>query len=247
MHYVKTVKVFSHRGCNLQAPENSLPAFDLALDIGVQGFECDIQMSRDGIPVLFHDDDFERLELPGRISSYNYSELKFFDISSLCEEYEDFCMIPTLQDYLDRYFGKKILLLEIKQIDGEDEEHHKSMLKTVADMVSLKKKEDEFAGVWLSCFDFSTLDILRSHNENIDLIANSEEINSAETVTVLFEERPWLKGVCLEKDCISKEVTAEIHRHEKLAVMYTCNDPLTAKKMNDCGVDILISDSPADL
>ena len=58
--------------------------------------------------------------------------------------------------------------MEIKQIDGEDEKHHKKMLKTVADMVSLKKKEDEFAGVWLSCFDFSTLDILRSHNENFD-------------------------------------------------------------------------------
>lgn len=43
-------KVISHRGANKQAPQNTIPAFEKSLEIGVDGFETDVHMSRDGVP-----------------------------------------------------------------------------------------------------------------------------------------------------------------------------------------------------
>ena len=47
-------KVISHRGANKQAPQNTIPAFEKSLEIGVDGFETDVHMSRDGVPVICH-------------------------------------------------------------------------------------------------------------------------------------------------------------------------------------------------
>ena len=47
-------KVISHRGANLVAPQNTIPAFEKSLEIGVDGFETDIHLSADGVPVVCH-------------------------------------------------------------------------------------------------------------------------------------------------------------------------------------------------
>ena len=47
--------VIAHRGASADAPENTLPAFARALALGVVEVELDVQLSRDGVPVLFHD------------------------------------------------------------------------------------------------------------------------------------------------------------------------------------------------
>jgi len=46
--------LISHRGAHKEAPENSCKAFELALQYGVDGIETDVQLSSDGVPVLFH-------------------------------------------------------------------------------------------------------------------------------------------------------------------------------------------------
>jgi glycerophosphoryl diester phosphodiesterase len=48
-------EIIAHRGANREAPENTLAAFEKALDIGVNGIELDVQFSRDGVPLVHHD------------------------------------------------------------------------------------------------------------------------------------------------------------------------------------------------
>jgi len=62
--------VIGHRGDASHAPENTLPAFEAALEGGAHGVECDVRLTRDGHVVVFHDDSTQRLlGMPGRIES----------------------------------------------------------------------------------------------------------------------------------------------------------------------------------
>ncbi len=65
-----------HRGCAGEAPENTLPSFERALAQGAAILETDVHLTRDGVPVLIHDDDVDRsTEGSGLISQYAFSEL----------------------------------------------------------------------------------------------------------------------------------------------------------------------------
>ena len=59
-------KIFGHRGASAYAPENTLPAFELAERLGADGIELDVQMTRDGECVVIHDERIERTGTGGR-------------------------------------------------------------------------------------------------------------------------------------------------------------------------------------
>lgn len=75
--------VIAHRGVSAEAPENTLPAFELALAIGVVEVELDVQLSRDGVPVLFHDRTLdEKTPLRGPLREHSAEELTRADVGS---------------------------------------------------------------------------------------------------------------------------------------------------------------------
>ena len=100
---------YAHRGLhNKELPENSLGAFKNAVDNGY-GIELDIQLSKDNIPMVFHDATLERMcGARGNLSDYTCYELKSFRL--LGSEYT----IPTLAEVLDLVNGKVPLLVEFK-------------------------------------------------------------------------------------------------------------------------------------
>ena len=55
---ISGVAFSAHRGGSIEAPENTLESFQYALDLGCSYIETDVQLSADGIPYIFHDDDF---------------------------------------------------------------------------------------------------------------------------------------------------------------------------------------------
>lgn len=68
---------YAHRGASAYAPENTLSAFYLGIQMGANGIETDIHRTKDGILVLFHDDSLERVtEKTGLVGEYTYQELK---------------------------------------------------------------------------------------------------------------------------------------------------------------------------
>ena len=58
---MKFEKFISHRGANTYAPENTMEAFQRALDYGVNWMELDVQLTRDNVPIIFHDYYIERV------------------------------------------------------------------------------------------------------------------------------------------------------------------------------------------
>jgi glycerophosphoryl diester phosphodiesterase len=78
---------FAHRGASGYLPENTLPAFRLALAQGADGIESDVWLSRDGVPVLVHD---QVLRVPGRrrrVTDLSRAELREHDIPALSDLY----------------------------------------------------------------------------------------------------------------------------------------------------------------
>ena len=69
--------IFAHRGANKEAAENTRSAFDRALTYSIDGMETDVQLSRDEVPVLWHDRFLAKLGLPTQhIDDFDYSQLQ---------------------------------------------------------------------------------------------------------------------------------------------------------------------------
>lgn len=72
---------YAHRGASEYMPENTMEAFEMGLSMGANGIETDVQRTKDGVLVLFHDDTITRMTgRPGKIQDYTYDELLSFDI-----------------------------------------------------------------------------------------------------------------------------------------------------------------------
>ena len=100
---------FAHRGAHgARIPENSLAAARAAVDLGA-GIECDLRLSRDGVPFVFHDRDARRLTGDPLVLSQTDAE----KIAALRLWNGD--PIPTLADLLNLVAGRVSLLLEVKQ------------------------------------------------------------------------------------------------------------------------------------
>lgn len=102
---------YAHRGLHDnkgEAPENSMPAFRKAVEAGY-GIEFDVQLTKDRIPVVFHDETLSRVcGVDGKVRDYTYEELQRF---RLCKSEEK---IPLLKDVLRLVNGKVPLIIEIK-------------------------------------------------------------------------------------------------------------------------------------
>src|SRR5262245_36503806 len=105
---LKRPLIIAHRGDTHAALENTMTAFESALTLGVDGIEMDLQLSRDGRVVVFHDDDLLRLAgRPGSIEDFTLAELERIPLSNGGR-------IPTLEDVLDLIRDRCLLNLEIK-------------------------------------------------------------------------------------------------------------------------------------
>ena len=90
-------KVWAHRGASGYVPENTLDAFQKAVEMGADGIELDVQMTKDGELVVIHDETIDRVsDGKGWVKDYTYAELKKFNFNKTHPEYERE-EIPTLE------------------------------------------------------------------------------------------------------------------------------------------------------
>lgn len=91
----------AHRGYSTVAPENTLPAYRLAAEMGFYYAECDIAFTKDGVAVLLHDDTIDRTSNgSGKISELTYAEIKDLDFGSWKSEDYAGTKIPTFEEFI---------------------------------------------------------------------------------------------------------------------------------------------------
>lgn len=109
----KIVLVAAHRAAHQKYPENSLPAIEEAIRLGVDIVELDVKVTRDGIPVLMHDRTIDRTTNGrGKPSDYTLQELRNFKLLHEGEVTEE--DIPTFEEALKYTKGKVLIDIDIK-------------------------------------------------------------------------------------------------------------------------------------
>jgi len=110
-----TPAVFAHRGASAYAPENTLPAFQLALDRHADGIELDVTLSADGQVVVIHDTTIDRTTNgTGQVKSLDYAALRKFDAGVWFGPEFEGTHIPTLDEVLALVGDQIYTNIEIK-------------------------------------------------------------------------------------------------------------------------------------
>lgn len=95
-------KIFAHRGFSGKYPENTMLAFEKAVEIGVDGIELDVHLTKDNELVIIHDEDIKRTcDGEGLVRDMTLAELRKYDASATFTGVYGFCGIPTLREYFE--------------------------------------------------------------------------------------------------------------------------------------------------
>jgi glycerophosphoryl diester phosphodiesterase len=106
--------VFAHRGASASAPENTLAAFQLALESGSHGIEFDVKLSGDGEVIIQHDQTLDRTTNGnGDIRRFTLNQIKQLDAGSKFDPKFTGERIPTLRELFELLGGKLILNIEL--------------------------------------------------------------------------------------------------------------------------------------
>ncbi|WP_042462747.1 glycerophosphodiester phosphodiesterase [Neobacillus dielmonensis] len=112
---LRQLDTIAHRGASGYAPENTIAAFDKALEMKADYIEIDVQRSQDGKLVVIHDTTVDRTtDGTGSVKDLTFDQLRSLDAGSYKGEQFSGEKIPTFDEVLDRYHGKIGILIELK-------------------------------------------------------------------------------------------------------------------------------------
>lgn len=158
-------RIVAHRGASSHAPENTLAAIKLALDAGADGVEFDVRLSKDGVPVLIHDETLRRTAgIEKRVSALTAQELSKVDAGSwfnrkfpkMANEQFSKEGVPLLQDALDLLGGfDGRIYVEMKCAPADNV----ALSKAVCSVLRDQKARERFV---IKSFSLGTLPVIRS-------------------------------------------------------------------------------------
>ena len=161
------MEILAHRGASGAAPENTIAAFKKALVDGCDGFEFDVQQTKDGEIVVFHDWTLERTSNGnGYLRNHTLEELKKLDVGSWFNDNFKGEKIPTLEETLNIIPDDKLINIELK----EEHSIERGTEKKVLDII----KKYPTKNIIVSSF---------SHN----LLKNLKELDNSIKVGILLE------------------------------------------------------------
>lgn len=235
-HMLENCLIFSHRGLHLEVMENTRSAFDKVLCYEVDGIETDVQMSRDGVAVLWHDCFLGKIGLyDKRIDDFEYHQLQ----ALVNPESEDEG-IMTLKEFLTLYRKRSRLLIEIKNRDWEPASRHISKVRQTMDLIG----QNSHKQIIVSSFDLASLDYAHQYKPGFPLIYNFQTYETIANAHELLNTHSFLYGLCLPIENLDLAIVDLLHAHNKRIAVYTCNSDTEISKALQLGADILISDLP---
>ncbi len=241
----------AHRGYETRAPENTFAAFEMAMARGADGFEIDVQLTKDREIVVIHDHTLERTTNgTGRVKDKTLDELKGLDAGSWFDPNFRDERIPTLNEILDCYTGSAIVDIEIK-----DAGFSPRLPKKVVETIKLYHAEES---VYVSSFNPLALWYVKRLNSKIKtkIIGFYEPHDPHEKLlnrALLFFQRLAKKEILFVArpdiiDIHHGNLTPDLARRFKRSGRATAVSILETKKdmerVMDLGADIIITRNP---
>lgn len=110
--------IYAHRGSSSSHPENTMESFEAALNDGADGIEFDVQLTKDGVPVIIHDETVDRTTNgKGWVKDYTFSDLRELDAGSTFHSSFKDAKIPSLEEFF-QWVSKTDLLLNMELKSG---------------------------------------------------------------------------------------------------------------------------------
>jgi len=204
--------------------------------LGAAGIETDVQLTRDGVPVLIHDETLDRTTNgTGSVRDYTLSELQKLDTRWKFGNSVPFQTIPTLEEFLDFMRGNQ-LIANIELKTGVYE--YPGIEETVVEMVERYGLVDR---IWYSSFNhFSVLRAkMLSPQAKCGLLMDCWLVGAGKYGRSL--------GMQTINGCTSyfkPEVVEEIHEAGLEALVWTPNQSADLLRLTAAGVDVLITNYP---
>ncbi len=230
------MRLICHRGASGHAPENTLAAFCLALDMGASAMELDVRQTADKELVVIHDEDLRRVAGRGEsIRDMTWQELRRFDVGSWFDA--RFCAerAPRFEEVFDLVGRKVELHVELKGgsrlypgIEGR--------------LVRLIRARRALKTCVVSSFEHSALYALRALEPRLRLgyLLGETPMDTA------FRETGELKVESLHLSCrqASAARARAAHRRRLKLLVYTVNDVREARRISKMGADGVFSNFP---
>lgn len=238
---MSTTLIYAHRGANTEAAENTRSAFDRALSYAIDGIETDVQLSRDGVPVLWHDRFLGKLGLPDRhIDDYDCAVLREMDFAAHFASGANPEGIMTLREFMDSYRKRCRLLLEIKNREWEPRSRHEIKMRLALELAGSAQGD----AVIVSSFNLDSLVYAHRCIPEFPLVYNFEPGQTLADAQRVLGEQAFLHGLCVPVESLDEAMVKLLHECGKSIAVYTCNSGEEIGRALALGVDILISDVP---
>jgi len=225
----------AHRGASAYAPENTLAAFERAVELGADAIEFDIHLSRDGELVVIHDDTLDRTtDGSGPVRERSLGELMRLDAGRWFGEGFAGQRIPRLDEVLDRFAGKIPVALEIKAgstfFPGIEEKVISALRERAAIDHAAVASFDHYALRRLKEIEptIRTAALLVGRPVSLSALAGPAEAN----------------GLALEASFVTKTEVEACRAAGLQLVVWVVNDPAQMRHFIRLGVDGIITDRP---
>lgn len=231
-------RVIGHRGAKAYAPENTLSSLHTAADLGIDWVEVDVKLTKDGVAVLFHDDELERCTSgSGLVRDKTWAELQELDAGSWFGESFLNERIPSLEDALNVILERGMgVNLEIKPCEGREVETAEVML----DVATRIWPEDRPPPL-VSSFLHVSLETAR------DMMPEwPRGLLMEEHLPNWLELAQYLEAATINIDGrkATPEQIDQYLEYRKPVLAYTINDPDLAGRLFSLGISAVFSDCP---
>lgn len=209
-----STKIFAHRGASHFAPENTMPAFELAYETGAEGIETDVHLTKDLVPVLIHDEHLKRTTNGiGYIKDYTFNELVKLDAGSWFSDEFSSARIISLDEFL-QWSKSKRLSLNIELKNNKIKYQH--IEKIVYEMIDYYKLQDRTI---LSTFNINSVKRMKKFTDiEVALLTSKRKKNLVPYVLDLGANALHIKYSLLHSRLIKQA------KQENIAVrVYTIN------------------------
>lgn len=246
--------IIAHRGHSSHAPENTLAAIKMALDAGADGVEFDVRLSKDGVPVVIHDETLKRTAgMEKRVSALTARELSKLDVGSwfnrkfprMANEQFSKEGIPLLQDALDL-------------LGGFDGRIYVEMKCTPADVVALpkavfsvlrdQKARERFV---IKSFSLGTLPVIRSLLPDAIIAAlfdiRIEMLVRRKSSLALLAREFCANEVSLHHALATPKLCRLLNEMGMPIAVWTVDKKIWLEKARKLGIGAVITNDPAEM
>ena len=243
--------IIAHRGASAYAPAHTLAAYDMAMQMGTDYIEIDLQRTKDGQLVALHDAELAFPTAEQAVADVTLDELKLYFPGEIFNEMNPDYASPAykqlhvlnLEEILLHFEDKTNYYIELKSPDTYPG-IEKELLKQLNDH-GLLNREDKLPKVIIQSYDAASLKKVFKMEPSIPLIQlftfEKEAVLSSKEIRKI---KSYASGIGLNADAVTKNFIDTIHAAGMHVHPYTVNEPEAIYYMNMLGVDGIFTDRP---